>query len=116
MLNRGSSAPFGAPSNLSRLSHYIPTTGPISSEDYWSRLEYGATETIDLPEGLRLRYAFVTQRGYYPEALDKANQDAVYVKKDFAGVPGQMFFGIFDGHGVHGEEAAQFAKRNVSLP
>lgn len=113
-VNKASGAPFGAPSNLNRLSHYIPTTGPVSTEDYWARLEYGATETVEL-DGLRIRYAFVTQRGYYPEALDKANQDAVYVKKDFAGVPGQVFFGVFDGHGVRGEEAAQFAKAKVRL-
>ena len=56
----------------------------------------------------------MTQRGYYPEALDKANQDAVYVKKDFAGIPWQVFFGVFDGHGVRGEEAAQFAKTKVT--
>ena len=68
---------------------------------------------MQLEGGLRVKFAFVTQRGYYPEALDKANQDAVYVKKDFAGTPGQMFFGVFDGHGVRGEEAAQYAKTKV---
>lgn len=112
-LSRGSGAPLGAPTNLNRLSHYIPTTGPLTSQEYWSRLEYGATESVQLKEGLRVKYAFVTQRGYYPEAPDKANQDAVYVKKDFAGMPGQMFFGVFDGHGIRGEEAAQFAKTKV---
>jgi len=61
-----------------------------------------------------VKYAFVTQRGYYPEALDKANQDAVLVKKDFGGTAGQMFFGVFDGHGIRGEEAAQFAKAKVT--
>jgi hypothetical protein len=113
-LSRGSGAPLGAPTNLNRLSHYIPTTGPLTSQDYWSRLEYGATETVQLNEGLRVKYAFVTQRGYYPEAPDKANQDAVYVKKDFGGTVGQMFFGVFDGHGIRGEEAAQFARVKVT--
>jgi len=112
-LSRGSGAPLGAPTNLNRLSHYIPTTGPLTSQDYWSRLEYGATETVQLKEGLRVKYAFVTQRGYYPEALD---QDAVLVKKDFGGTAGQMFFGVFDGHGIRGEEAAQFAKAKVTHP
>ena len=70
---------------------------------------------MQLEGGLRVKFAFVTQRGYYPEALDKANQDAVCVKKDFGGIPGQMFFGVFDGHGVRGEEAAQYAKTKVTL-
>ena len=113
-LNRNSAQapPLGAPSSLNRLSAYIPTSGPLSSQSYWSRLDYSTTQTAET-DGLRVRYAYVTQRGYYPEALDKANQDAVCVKKEFAGTPGQLFFGVFDGHGVHGTEAAQFAQSKV---
>lgn len=110
-LNRPS-LPLGVPSSLNKLSTFIPTTGPLSSSEYWNRLDYGVTETVEL-DGLRVRYAYVTQRGYYPEALDKANQDAVYVKKDFANRAKQMLFGVFDGHGLRGTEAAQFAKAKV---
>ena len=111
-LNRTTNVPLGAPTALNKLSNHIPTTGPLSSQDYWSRLDYGSTETVEL-EGLQARYAFVTQRGFYPEAPDKANQDAVCVKKEFANTPGQIFYGVFDGHGVNGADAAQFAKAKV---
>ena len=111
-LNRPTNVPLGAPTSLNKLSNHIPTTGPLSSQDYWNRLDYGSTETVEL-EGLTVRYAFVTQRGFYPEAPDKANQDAVCVKKEFASTPGQIFYGVFDGHGVNGADAAQFAKAKV---
>lgn len=56
----------------------------------------------------------MTQRGYYPDAIDKANQDALAVKKDVAGDPDTMFFGVFDGHGTAGTECAKFARDKVS--
>ncbi|BDA47891.1 Protein phosphatase 2C and cyclic nucleotide-binding/kinase domain-containing protein [Coccomyxa sp. Obi] len=60
-----------------------------------------------------LRYAFVSQRGYYPEALDKENQDAVCVYRRYGGDSEQLFFGVFDGHGQQGTSCAQFAKDTV---
>lgn len=57
-----------------------------------------------------LRYALVSFRGLYPEALDKANQDAVCAYRRFANDPEQAFFGVFDGHGMAGTACAHFAK------
>ncbi|CAL5228982.1 g12217 [Coccomyxa viridis] len=94
---------------------FLPQTGPLSRADYHKRLYStdGAQEVIFQGVGLSLRYAFVSQRGYYPEALQKANQDAVCAYRRFAGDPEQMFFGVFDGHGQHGTSCAQFAKDKV---
>ena len=43
----------------------------------------------------------------------KANQDAFVVRKDVAGEPDTMFFGVFDGHGSCGTDCAQFARDKV---
>ena len=44
---------------------------------------------LDLPAaGYSLRYAFFSQRGYYPDAPDKANQDVVCVAERLGGSAG----------------------------
>ncbi|KAJ7533473.1 hypothetical protein O6H91_13G050700 [Diphasiastrum complanatum] len=85
---------------LSRLSsQYLPPTGfrliQVPAWDY------------------ELRYSYLSQRGYYPEALDKTNQDAFCVHTQFGKDPNDHFFGVFDGHGEFGTQCSQFAKKNL---
>ena len=66
--------------------------------------------------GYKLRYAWVSQRGYYPEDLDKANQDAHAEYDEFGkaeGITDCAFFGVFDGHGKMGDKCAQFARDHI---
>eukprot|EP00249_Psilotum_nudum_P021665 c28194_g2_i1 orf=785-4045(-) len=58
-----------------------------------------------------LRYSFLSQRGHYPEALDKANQDCLCVHTQFGKDPNDHFFGVFDGHGEYGTQCSQFVKK-----
>mmetsp|Transcript_5006 Transcript_5006/g.11945 ORF Transcript_5006/g.11945 Transcript_5006/m.11945 type:complete len:715 (-) Transcript_5006:298-2442(-) len=61
--------------------------------------------------GLRMRYAYVSQKGYYPDQLDKANQDAYSVIEKFGPkASNDAFFAVFDGHGELGDHCAQFAR------
>ena len=60
----------------------------------------------------KARYAYVSQRGYYPDEPNKANQDAFNIVRDFLS-DGSWFFGVFDGHGKEGDLCAQYAKRNL---
>lgn len=85
---------------LSRLSaQYLPPTG---------------SRVVQVPVGnFELRYSYLSQRGYYPEALDKANQDSFCVHTQFGQNPNDHFFGVFDGHGEHGTQCSQFAKKNL---
>lgn len=46
--------------------------------------------------------------------LHKANQDAYGVTHNFAGRPTDSFFGVFDGHGQHGDKCAQYVRDNLS--
>ncbi|EIE18302.1 protein serine/threonine phosphatase 2C, partial [Coccomyxa subellipsoidea C-169] len=89
--------------------------GPLSKAEYRSRLlsTDGEQKVVLEKAGLALRYAFVSQRGFYPEDLHKENQDAVCVYRRYGGDPNQLFFGVFDGHGQQGTSCAQFAKDQV---
>jgi serine/threonine protein phosphatase PrpC/CRP-like cAMP-binding protein len=61
--------------------------------------------------GLRIRYAYVSQKGYYPDQLGKANQDAYSVIERFgASNSNDAFFGVYDGHGEIGDKCSQFAR------
>ena len=61
--------------------------------------------------GSRIRYAYVSQKGYYPDQLDKANQDAYSVIEKFGAIDSNdSFFAVFDGHGELGDHCAQFAR------
>ena len=66
--------------------------------------------------GFKLRYAWVSQRGYYPEDLDKHNQDAHVEVENFGkdkGIADTAFFGVFDGHGKTGDACAIFARDHM---
>lgn len=63
--------------------------------------------------GAMVRYAYLSQRGYYPDELDKANQDAFSVTHGFGGVENDSHFGVYDGHGREGDLVAQYVKKEL---
>ncbi|KAL9242331.1 hypothetical protein vseg_016343 [Gypsophila vaccaria] len=70
--------------------------------------------TVRVPsENYELRCSFLSQRGYYPDALDKANQDSFCIHTPFGTDPNDHFFGVFDGHGEFGAECSQFVKHKL---
>eukprot|EP00195_Chlamydomonas_chlamydogama_P010756 CAMPEP_0202906016 /NCGR_PEP_ID=MMETSP1392-20130828/37031_1 /ASSEMBLY_ACC=CAM_ASM_000868 /TAXON_ID=225041 /ORGANISM="Chlamydomonas chlamydogama, Strain SAG 11-48b" /LENGTH=1079 /DNA_ID=CAMNT_0049594355 /DNA_START=194 /DNA_END=3430 /DNA_ORIENTATION=- len=97
------------------LSVYLPTSGPLTAKDYKSRLASSeGTQTLYFPQhGFTLRYAFVSQRGYYPDSPDKANQDSLCIHPHFGGDGEQALFCVFDGHGEYGTQCSQFARDKV---
>jgi serine/threonine protein phosphatase PrpC/CRP-like cAMP-binding protein len=61
--------------------------------------------------GLRLRYAFLSQKGYYPDDPHKPNQDAYSITERFGNrESSDSFFAVYDGHGRDGDLCAQFAR------
>lgn len=77
------------------------------------RLE-SCDEQISAEIGLaKVRYAYLSQRGYYPDEQNKANQDAYSIVHDFTGVEKDAHFAVYDGHGRDGDRCAQFAKENL---
>jgi len=63
---------------------------------------------------IRVRYAALTQRGYYPDDPHKENQDDYYIcGSKFGAGEGDAFFAVFDGHGDKGHDCARFAKKRL---
>lgn len=72
------------------------------------------SRTVKVPSGnYELKYSYLSQRGYYPDALDKANQDSFCIHTPFGTNPDDHFFGVFDGHGEYGAQCSQFVKRKL---
>lgn len=107
-LDRATQLPAG-------LSFHLPTTGPLSPQEFRQRLVCSAgTQEVHIPTSdYTLKFAYVSFRGYYPEALYKPSQDTACTISNFAGDPEQVFLGVFDGHGTSGTECSQFAKEQV---
>lgn len=60
-----------------------------------------------------ITYAFISQKGHYPDQPFKANQDAVTVIEDFSDDPLSSLMIVFDGHGETGAQCAHFAKSKL---
>ena len=72
---------------------------------------------LEVPEQhppLWLRFSYLTQRGYYPEAPGKANQDSFFVVPQLGGHPNLHLFGVFDGHGDQGTPCSQFSRDRLA--
>lgn len=65
--------------------------------------------------GITLTYAYLSQRGFYPDDPFKANQDAYCVKQNLNRGKNDIFFGVFDGHGKDGDGCAIYAKTNLPV-
>jgi len=61
----------------------------------------------------QISYAYMSQRGFYPEHLSKANQDECCAREAFRGRADEVFFGVFDGHGEEGANCARFARKTL---
>ncbi|GMH65143.1 hypothetical protein TL16_g04126, partial [Triparma laevis f. inornata] len=58
-------------------------------------------------------YAYVSQKGYYPNALNKPNQDSFCAIPKFCKTSSCSLFGVFDGHGSFGDTCSIFAKNKL---
>jgi serine/threonine protein phosphatase PrpC/CRP-like cAMP-binding protein len=62
-------------------------------------------------DGVKMRYAYLSQRGKYPDDPLKANQDAYCVQESLRDGVEDAFFAVFDGHGNAGDGCAIYAKK-----
>ncbi len=69
--------------------------------------------SFQLSKGLTLRYAWLTQRGWYPDEPEKHNQDSYQCIPSLGGADDEILLAVFDGHGKYGTECATFARDNV---
>jgi len=103
----------------------LNSEGQLVAEEVAKRIS-GSVETKDVVLGelksgsddglIHVRYAVLTQRGYYPDDPHKQNQDAYHVTPSrFASGEGDAFFPVFDGHGDKGHDCADFARRKLHV-
>ena len=62
---------------------------------------------------LTMRFAALSQRGYYPESLNKANQDAYIIDTSATIEGGRRVFCVADGHGTYGDYCSIYVKDNI---
>ena len=87
--------------------------GYLTEGQVAQRLTEVPETSITLPCGMRIRWAAVSQRGYYPGALAKANQDSFVTIADVGGQKDAHWFGVYDGHGKTGDKCSQFARDHL---
>lgn len=91
--------------------------GPLSKKEIADRIVSDGPHDFPLFRGAHggftLRYAAVSQRGYYPEDLYKANQDTFIVTHNFDGIEGDLLLGVFDGHGGDGDLCSRFTRKHL---
>jgi cGMP-dependent protein kinase len=63
----------------------------------------------------KISYCHISQRGYYPNAMGKANQDSYVICESLLGDANSHFFGIFDGHGEYGDSCSYFAANSIPV-
>lgn len=61
------------------------------------------------------KFAFATRVGFEPGNPDKVNQDAFILAPNIQERQSMHMFGICDGHGAHGREAANFVKFTLHM-
>ncbi|CAK4110854.1 unnamed protein product [Aphanomyces euteiches] len=88
-------------------------TGPLTAQDLDQRTTAPEKTSTFQSGDYKISYAYVSQRGYYPDSLYKPNQDSFACKPMFYGK--NSFFGVFDGHGTTGDLCAQYARDVVPM-
>ena len=118
------------------------TQGPLSRAEINARI-IGSKEAqsfaLGATSGFVLRYAALSQRGYYPSDLYKANQDRYIITPKFNGrddqvcaagrqlillpksaqaepfacCAPQILLGVFDGHGNEGDACSNYVKSHI---
>ena len=61
----------------------------------------------------KVNFCYISQRGYYPNSMGKANQDSYVICESILGDPNTHMFAIFDGHGEYGDSCSHFAANIV---
>lgn len=99
----------------------IKTPHRLSAVEIKERTDAPLKSEIIHYAGMKIKYGYVSQRGYYPDSPNKENQDSFLVVPSFEIQPKDeqpataAFFGVFDGHGKDGHLCSRFVKKRVSI-
>eukprot|EP01035_Chromulina_nebulosa_P017471 gene17471-23023_t len=96
-------------SKLDNHTDSINKNNPLSEKELLQRIEAPITSQKMTINGINYTYAWVSQRGYYPDSPDKENQDCYSILPNY-GNTSQAFFAVYDGHGKEGHLCSQFTR------
>lgn len=86
----------------------------LSQDEIRMRIVAPDQSQVFTQSGITVRYAWVTQRGYYPDSPDKDNQDSYSCAPQLSEyLPDVSLFGVYDGHGGEGHTCSQFVATQV---
>lgn len=88
-------------------------SGPLSRSAVEGRIDCIEETRVATFGNLKVRYGYLSQRGYYPDDANKANQDSYSVTTNFSGQESDALFAVYDGHGRYGDKCAQFARDHL---
>jgi len=92
----------------SRPVHYKP--GPLSNDEIISRIESSKVSIAANTGVHELSVGYLTQRGYYPDDMDKDNQDSYSCHTHFGEYKDEVFVAVYDGHGKDGHLVSRFSR------
>ncbi len=108
--SRGRGYSLASPQSI-READLIYSAGPLTREEIFSRIE-SSRENIDFSTGDHTFLgAYLTQRGYYPDDMEKENQDSYSFHNKFGKDTGTSFFAVYDGHGKDGHLVSQYTRK-----
>jgi hypothetical protein len=93
-----------------------PVSKGLDSHERQKRLEAPEKSESFRQSDCTIKYAWVTQRGYYPETPDKDNQDNYSIATKISeeeSLDNIALFGVYDGHGQEGHICSQFVSDQV---
>jgi len=88
---------------------------PLTPQQISARIDACPLTLKFIANDINWSYAWVSQRGYYPNAPYKENQDAYTCLPRFGENHDMCFFGIFDGHGKDGHLCARFSSKVLPI-
>ncbi len=90
--------------------------GPLTTKEIRSRQESSGKNNMTFAiDYLQFQGACLTQRGYYPDEMDKENQDSYSCHTKFGDQPGSAFFAVYDGHGRDGHLVSKYTQKFLPL-
>ena len=84
---------------------------PLTPKEIQMRIESCDSIKTAKTGATKMSYAWVSQRGYYPDSLRKPNQDSYTILPELG--PNRAFFAVYDGHGRDGHDCAYYCRDHV---
>lgn len=86
---------------------------PLTPTEIQMRIESCDSVLTAQSGSTHIKYAYVSQRGYYPDALAKPNQDSYSCIPQLS--PNRAFFAVYDGHGRDGHDCAYYCRDHLHV-